>query len=80
MDLEAFVIDPVPKDISRLKEAVHQKIQPELSHCSAASLQVYAPGTNLTDCTVIGISATDLFMTYETQFPHGLENLSAKST
>ena len=51
-DLDAFVIDPAPQDVSRLKEIVHQKIQPELSHCSATSLKVFPPGTNPVDIDI----------------------------
>jgi hypothetical protein len=48
MDLEAFVIDPVPKDVSRLKDAVIAKAKQPFGE-DIVTVNVFPPGTSLTD-------------------------------
>ena len=40
-----FEVDPTPKNISALKDAVKLKKQPELDYLAADRLSVYPPGT-----------------------------------
>ena len=42
---DSFEVEPVPTNISRLKEAVKSKRPNALSHCDAADLVVYPLGT-----------------------------------
>jgi hypothetical protein len=43
---QSFRIEPIPQDVDALKKLVHRELAPELTHCSAARLKVYAAGTN----------------------------------
>ena len=40
-------ISPIPDDVYDLKEAVKVEVEPELNHCDAADLEVFAVGTSV---------------------------------
>lgn len=38
-------IEPIPKNVGALVKALKEELQPDLSHCSAANIEVYQAGT-----------------------------------
>ena len=40
-------ISPIPDDVYDLTEAVKVEVEPELNHCDAANLEVFAVGTSV---------------------------------
>jgi len=42
---QSFRINFIPQDVDALKDAIHAKHAPNLTHCAAPNLYVYAAGT-----------------------------------